>query len=40
MVSFDPQSLNVVLLVLPGHPVHTAGIAPSSDLSGLTDPEG
>lgn len=40
MISFDPKSLNVVLLVLPGHPVHAAGITPSSALTGLTDPEG
>lgn len=40
MVSFDPQSLNVLLLILQGHLVHAAGIAPSTDLSGLTDPGG
>lgn len=38
--SFDPQSLYVMASGFTGLPVHAAEIAPSSDLSCLTHPEG
>lgn len=38
--SFTSNACILGLLILWGLPVHTAGIAPSPDLSCLTDPEG